>query len=500
MKQSLSLSLGHQMTITPQLQQAIRLMQLSAMDLQLEIREALETNPMLELDEDHDIGDVSTEDLGSDPEWEHREDAPEEAEAQPETDDEVDDFIEDVGIPEELPVDTSWDDVYEASVPTAPAWQDGMRDGMEFDNPASESLTDHLLWQLNLSPMTPRDGLVAAAIVEAIDADGMLQVEVEDIAESLGAFGQPEVSVDEVEAVLKRVQQFEPVGVGARDLAECLLLQLEQLPPDTASRNDAINLIEIHFELVAGGDFNALVRASGLDAQALRQAVELIRSLNPRPGAAVGDFDCEYIEPDVFVSRDNGRWVVELNADSVPRLRINTTYAALVRRGDSSADNVFLRTNLQDARWFLKSLQNRNETLLRVATEIIERQRAFLDKGDEAMKPLVLADIAQALGMHESTISRVTTRKYMRTPRGVFELKHFFSSHVATATGGEVSSTAIRALIRKVVADENPSQPLSDSRIASMLAERNIEVARRTVAKYRESMAIPSSNARKRLV
>lgn len=476
--------------MTPQLQQAIRLMQLSAMELNLEIREAVETNPMLEL-EDDDIGDVAPEDLGSDPEWERRE------EPRSEMDDEVDGFIEDVGIPEELPVDTSWDDVYQASAPPAPP----LREGMEFDNPASESLTDHLLWQLNLSPMTPRDRLVAAAIIEAIDADGMLQVDLEDIAESLsGAFGPADLSTDEVESVLTRVQQFEPVGIGARDLRECLLLQLDQLPPDTSSRDDAINLVERHFDMLAGSDFNALSRASRLDVETLKRAMELIRSLNPRPGAAVGDFDCEYIEPDVFVSKDRGRWLVELNADSVPRLRINDDYAGLVRRGDSSADNTFLRNNLQDARWFLKSLRNRNETLLTVATEIVERQRGFLDHGEEAMEPLVLADIANAVGMHESTISRVTTRKYMRTPRGVFELKYFFSSHVATATGGEVSSTAIRALIRKVVADENPNRPLSDSRIASMLAERNIDVARRTVAKYRESMAIPSSTGRKRLV
>lgn len=491
MKQSLSLKFGQQMTMTPQLQQAIRLMQLSAMELNLEIREAVETNPMLELSEDDDMEDVAAEDLGSDPEWERPEEPPSEV------DDEGDGFIEDVGIPEELPVDTSWDDVYQASAPTGPP----LREGMEFDNAASESLTDHLLWQLNLSPMTPRDRLVAAAIIEAIDADGMLQVGIEDLAESLaGAFGPADLSADEVESVLTRVQQFEPVGVGARDLRECLLLQLDQLPPDTYSRDDAVNLIERHFEMLAGSDFNALSRASRLDLETLKRAMELIRSLNPRPGAAVGDFDCEYIEPDVFVSKDNGRWLVELNADCVPRLRINDDYAGLVRRGDSSADNTFLRNNLQDARWFLKSLRNRSETLLTVATEIVERQRGFLDHGEEAMKPLVLADIANAVGMHESTISRVTTRKYMRTPRGSFELKYFFSSHVATTTGGEVSSTAIRALIRKVVADENPNQPLSDSRIASMLAARNIDVARRTVAKYRESMAIPSSNGRKRLV
>ncbi|MCY3818335.1 MAG: RNA polymerase factor sigma-54 [Gammaproteobacteria bacterium] len=495
MKQSLSLRFGQQMKMTPQLQQAIRLMQLSSMELNLEIREALETNPMLELAEDDGLGDIATEDLGSDPEWERRE------ESAPEGDVENDGSIEDLGIPDELPVDTSWDDVYQASTPTSLA----LPEGVDFDNPASESLADHLLWQLNLSPMPPRDKLVAAAIIEAIDADGMLQVDLQDIAESIaGALGGQDVSAEGVEAVLARVQQFEPAGVGARNLRECLLLQLHQLPADTPSRDDAVALVERHFDTLARGDLNALARGSGLEVDMLRRAMELIRSLNPRPGAAVGDFDCEYIEPDVFVRKDfngdRGRWLVELNTESLPTLRINDEYASLVRRGDSSADNAFLRNNLQDARWFLKSLRNRNETLLKVATQIVERQRGFLDHGEEAMKPLVLADIANAVGMHESTISRVTTRKYMRTPRGIFELKYFFSSHVGTATGGEVSSTAIRALIRRYVGEENPNRPLSDSRIASMLRERNIAVARRTVAKYRESMAIPSSNDRRRLV
>ncbi|MDE0451979.1 MAG: RNA polymerase factor sigma-54 [Gammaproteobacteria bacterium] len=496
MKQSLSLRFGQQMKMTPQLQQAIRLMQLSSMELNLEIREALETNPMLELAEDDDLGDVATEDLGSDPEWERREESPPDGESEDEG------FIEDLGIPDELPVDTSWDDVYQASTPMSPP---ALPEGVDFDNPASESLADHLLWQLNLSPMPPQDKLVAAAIIEAIDADGMLQLDLQDIAESVvGAFGGHGVSAEDVEAVLARVQQFEPAGVGARNLRECLLLQLHQLSPDTPSHDDAVSLVERHFDTLARSDLNALARASGLDVDALQRAIELIRSLNPRPGAAVGDFDCEYIEPDVFVRKDfngdRGRWLVELNTESLPALRINEVYAGLVRRGDGSADNAFLRNNLQDARWFLKSLRNRNETLLKVATQIVERQRGFLDHGEEAMKPLVLADIANAVGMHESTISRVTTRKYMRTPRGVFELKYFFSSHVGTATGGEVSSTAIRALIKRYVGEENPNRPLSDSRIASMLRERNIAVARRTVAKYRESMAIPSSNDRRRLV
>ena len=308
-----------------------------------------------------------------------------------------------------------------------------------------------------------------------------------------------ELEQDEVEAVLKRVQQFDPVGVAARDLAECLMLQLVQLPEETRWRTQALSLVTDHLDLLAARDFNTLKRKTKLDEVDLGSVVRLIQSLNPRPGSTMSVDDTEYIAPDVIVSKKNGRWIVELNPEATPRLRINAGYAGLIKRADNSADNTFLRDNLQEARWFLKSLQSRNETLLKVATRIVEHQRGFLEYGEEAMKPLVLHDIADAVEMHESTISRVTSRKYMYTPRGIFELKYFFSSHVSTNTGGEVSSTAIRALIKKFTAEENPRKPLSDNRIATILAEQNINVARRTVAKYRESLAIPPSNERKRL-
>ena len=497
MKPALSLRVGQQVTMTPQLQQAIRLMQLSSIELAQEVREAIETNPMLDYPEDTDSDQVEDGEHGE--EADDRE-APEAADGAWEEDDAGEaDWSEGASeevsfaepdIPGDLPVDTSWDDIYPAT-PLA-GTVSGERD-REFAA-GGESLTDHLLWQLNLAPVSTRDRVICTALVHAIDADGMLAADVGDIAADLA------VDVDEVEAMLKLVQQFEPAGVGARDLRECLLLQLAELPADTPHREVARGLVADCFDALAARDYGALARRSKLPDAALRSALELVRSLHPRPGSAVGDFAGEYVEPDVFVRRDGDRWIVELNPDALPRVRINGDYACLVRRGDNSPDNTFLRDHLREARWFMKSLRNRGDTLLAVASKIVEFQRAFLDHGEEAMVPLGLAEIANAVGMHESTISRVTTRKYLHTPRGVFELKYFFSSHVGTLTGGEVSSTAIRAFIRRLVAEEDPRKPLSDSRIATLLSERNISVARRTIAKYRESMSMPPSSQRKRLL
>tara|TARA_R110002096_G_scaffold76841_8_gene181360 strand:- start:2039 stop:2971 length:933 start_codon:yes stop_codon:yes gene_type:complete len=309
-----------------------------------------------------------------------------------------------------------------------------------------------------------------------------------------------EVEMDEIEMVLHRIQQFEPVGIGARDLRECLLLQIRQLPADTPLLEQATRVVRDHLELLGSRDFSQLMRRSKLKEDQLRDAIALIQTLNPRPGGEIASGEPEYVIPDVIVRKDNNRWLVELNQESVPKVRVNGQYASMVRRADSSDDNTYLRNNLQEARWFIKSLQSRNETLMKVATQIVEHQRGFLEQGEEAMKPLVLHDIAEAVGMHESTISRVTTQKFMHTPRGIFELKYFFSSHVGTSEGGEFSSTAIRALIKKLVAAENPKKPLSDSKIAGLLEEQGIEVARRTIAKYRESLNIAPSSERKRLV
>lgn len=496
MKPALSLRVGQQVTMTPQLQQAIRLMQLSSAELAQEVREAIETNPMLDYPDDTDSGQVEDAEQGEEAD-DYQE--PEVADGAWEDDGPEPDWAgggaEEVSfanpdIPGELPVDTSWDEIYQA--PPLAGTVSAERD-RDFSG-GGESLTDYLLWQLNLAPVSARDRVICTALVHAIDADGMLTADVDDIAADLA------VEVDEVEAMLKLVQQFEPAGVGARDLRECLLLQLAELPADTPHREVARGLVEDCFDALAARDYGALARRSKLPDATLRAALELVRSLHPRPGSAVGDFEGEYVEPDVFVRKDGHRWIVELNPDALPRVRINGDYACLVRRGDNSRDNTFLRDHLREARWFLKSLRNRGDTLLAAASKIVEFQRAFLEHGEEAMVPLGLAEIANAVGMHESTISRVTTRKYLHTPRGIFELKYFFSSHVGTLTGGEVSSTAIRALIRRLVADEDPGKPLSDSRIAALLSERNIAVARRTIAKYRESMSMPPSSQRKRLL
>jgi RNA polymerase sigma-54 factor len=308
------------------------------------------------------------------------------------------------------------------------------------------------------------------------------------------------VTPAEVEAVLQRVQRFDPQGVGARTPAECLLLQLEALPAATPWLAEARLLVGQHLELLANHDFAALMRRLKVSREALQGIVSLIQSLNPHPGARLSNAAPQYVIPDVLVYRQRNIWRVELNTESTPKLRINARYAALTRRAGKNGDIACLKNHLQEARWFLKSLQNRNETLLKVATCIVERQREFLEQGDEHMKPLILRDIAEVLGMHESTISRVTTQKYMHTPRGIYELKYFFSSHVGTSDGGECSSTAIRAMIRKLIQAEDPGKPLSDDKIAKLLEAEGIQVARRTVAKYREAMTIPASSDRKRLV
>ncbi len=501
MKQTLSLKLGQQLTMTPQLQQAIRLLQLSTLELTQEIQQALESNPLLELDEEEPAED------GNEIE------EPEAAQTRSDDEAEIDGTLEtgpepgeESAIPEELPVDTSWDDIYEPAATVTSSSSDDADWNPDDVNTAGETLQEHLHWQLNLTPMTDRDRMMATAIIDAVDPDGMLTVSMESLLSALNvdepADSDPEslVEMDELVAVLKRLQQFDPVGVCARDLAECLKLQLDVLDADTPWRAEALLLVTEHLDLLAARDFNTLKRRTRLDEPELACVVALIQSLNPRPGSSIGGQAPEYIVPDVIVYKDSGRWHVELNPEATPKLRINQLYAGMVRRADSSPDNVYLKDHLQEARWFLKSLQSRHETLLKVATRIVEHQRGFLEYGEEAMKPLVLAEIAEAVEMHESTISRVTSRKYMHTPRGIFELKYFFSSHVSTANGGEVSSTAIRALIRKLTADENPRKPLSDNKIAAILAQQNIKVARRTVAKYRESMAIPPSNERKRLV
>lgn len=512
MKQTLALRMGQQLAMTPQLQQAIRLMQLSALELKTEVRQTIEANPMLDLVEEDDEEALAS-DEAEDPFDDSAEDidASDDQELSATSDaSDLEDFDlafeADAGdapgsieeIPDDLPVDVTWDDVYQPPRAAASAPVPEEDNGFEERNSADDTLFDHLLWQLNLAPLSERDRVAAHMVVGNIDDDGMLTASAAELADAM----DPEIGfeADEMEAVIKLVQTFDPPGVAARDLRECLLLQLDQLPPDTPMRTEAIDLVRDHFALLANRDFVGLARRVRLAESELVEVITLIRSLNPRPGGSIGSGGIEYVEPDVLVTKRSGRWTVELNRDTAPRVRINDGYAGMIRRGDPGTANQYLKDNLQDAKWFLKNLEYRNETLLKVAGSIVERQVGFLEHGEEAMQPLVLADIAAAVDRHESTVSRVTTRKYMETPRGIFELKFFFSSHVGTVNGGEVSSIAIRALIRKLTAQEDPKKPLSDSKIAAVLMERDIRVARRTVAKYRESMAIPPSNERRRLV
>jgi RNA polymerase sigma-54 factor len=509
MKQSLQLRLGQQLTMTPQLQQAIRLLQLSTVDLQAEVQELLDNNPLLEMAEGDEAATPEGELAGATvaeqavAETRNGETAMgEESPAAREENGDADTRPTDSQlseIPEDLPVDSDWDEIYDAPLTTGTGSDS---DGSFLENQAStagDSLRDHLVWQMRLSTFSPQDQIIAEAIIDAISEDGYLSVPIESIWEGVKA--DFDVDLDEVVVVLRRVQSFDPPGVGARDLRECLLLQLNAISSGEASPalERARVLVGDNLDLLANRDYAQLMRKMRLEKEELQEVVALIQSLNPRPGGAVAVTRTEYVVPDVIVRKFRGQWRVELNSDAVPRLRINALYANLIKRADSSAENTFLKNNLQEARWFIKSLQSRNETLLKVAQCIVDHQQEFFELGDEAMKPLVLHDVAEAVGMHESTISRVTSQKYMHTPRGIFELKYFFSSHVSTASGEQCSATAIRALIKKMIADEHPEKPFSDSKIAEVLGKQGINVARRTVAKYRESMSIPPSNERKRL-
>ncbi|WP_461519050.1 RNA polymerase factor sigma-54 [Porticoccus sp.] len=479
MKASLQLKIGQQLTMTPQLQQAIRLLQLSSLDLHQEIQQNLYDNPLLELTEESEnqletsdnntqkeAPEVETTDLNGE-DWENK-------------------------IPTDLPVDANWDDIYQPS--STPKLSSG--DAHDFENvhTVTESLQDHLLWQLNLTPLTPTDYLIGENIIDAIDSQGMLTLAIEDIWSAL----DDEIELDEVVAVLHRIQQFDPPGVAATSLAECLLIQLNQFSPETAFLPEAKKLVSSHLELVGQRDYRQIERLTGFSPETIESAVLLIQTLSPHPGDTIRNDDIEYVVPDVRVTKTNSHWQVSLNEDITPRLSINQQYAQLIRRADSSQQNTFLKSHLQEAKWFLRSIESRNDTLMRVATSIVEMQQGFLEQGPVAMKPMVLADIADRLELHESTISRVTTQKYIDTPQGVFELKYFFSSHVSTASGGECSSTAIRAMLKKMISAENPGKPLSDNKLTALLQEMGIQVARRTVAKYREGMGIPSSSERKR--
>ncbi len=465
--------------MTPQLQQAIRLLQLPSLDLQAHVRETLETNVMLEA-EDELAAEAPAEAVRDEPpaEEEYAElDGNAPAAAQRDE-------------PEVEIADEAWGE--QTTGPADSPWPgDDDRSG-DFSDQHGQTLQEQLIEQLELARLSPVDLAIARVITDAITDDGYLKDDLEEIRQSL----KPEIeaSAEDVERVLAQVQSLEPAGVGARSLGECIALQLRQLHPDTPARDIAIRVALEHLDLVANQQLVLLRRQLRCSEGDLEMALALVRSCHPRPGAAVNPAQAEYVIPDVFVRRTDHGWVVEINQATVPRVRVNQSYANLISR---APDHAMLRTQLQEARWLMRSLEIRNETLIKVARCIVQRQTGFFDQGEEAMVPLILKDVAEAVEMHESTISRVTTAKYMHTPRGVFEFRYFFSSHVEAADGTGMSSTAIRAKIRKLISQENPDNPWSDSKLAEILSGEGIPVARRTVAKYREDMQIPSTHQRR---
>ena len=456
LKPSLQLKLGQTLTMTPQLQQAIRLLQLPVLELNAQIQDALEENIMLEMEDLPDVprtsaeSTVEIETIKAEDNWESR----------------SSEQIQDGG------------------------WNGDGRPANDFADESNQTLREHLLWQLEMEHFTPREALIGEALVDAINDDGYLTVELNEINASI----DDEVSDEEILAALVKVQSLDPVGVGARNLSECIVLQLRILDAATPGLQLAIQLASEHLELIATQAHGELRRSLRTSDEDLHTALALVKGCNPKPGQAVSPVAAQYVIPDVFVRKIDKRWQVEISPTGVPRLSVNQTYAKLLR---GSGDHPVLRSQLQEARWLIRSLEIRNETLLKVATCIVARQNEFLELGDEAMKPMVLKDVAEEIGMHESTISRVTTNKYMHTPRGVFEFKYFFSSHLSSASGEDQSSTSVRAKIRKLIGAENQDKPLSDSKITNLLKAEGISVARRTVAKYREAMNIPSSSDRR---
>ena len=549
--QSINLHLRQQQSLqmTPQLQQAIKLLTLSAQELVDEIQKQVDENPLLETaDEDFD-NNVDT------PTANQQQELLETGEPTPGLDDpdygtgasdDVDSYADattgggdgaeftsgdtageydaieygedgvpavDNGagdsdlpmegqwqedVPEQLPVDSSWEDIYSSN--GSGLASPGLNDDRDFERaPDEQNLQDHLLWQLNLARLSTKDVLIGQAIIDAIDEGGFLSVPLSDVYAGLDpALG---IEVDEVETILHLIQQFEPVGVAARDLRECLLLQLRQLSA-IEHHAEATHMVCNHLDLLASRNFVLLGRRMHLDDATLRKVIAVVRGLTPRPGSKFNSTKTEYITPDVIVSRERGRWVVELNPEVAPRLRITPEYAALIPRGRSKPADAqtghYLRDKLQEARWFINGLRHRSATLLKVAGKIVELQRGFFEHGPERLKPLVLRDVAEAIGVHESTISRVTTRKYMHTPRGVYELKYFFAAQLTTTSGESVANKVIQAHIKKLCIAEDPRKPLSDAQIVAQLVEDGYRVARRTVAKYRDALGIPSSNERRR--
>jgi RNA polymerase sigma-54 factor len=479
-RSSLQIRLGQQLTMTPQLQQAIRLLQLPALELKQAIREALEQNVMLELDDEASDDDAAEAMI-------HLRDNSRDQEAE----DSTAEFAEADVTSNSVTSDERWGEP--STTPASASTWSGEDATQDLADHRGHSLQDHLRWQLDLARLDPLEHSIGLALIDAINDDGYL---IDSTAEVMASL-RPEVeaSAEKIELVLAAIHAFDPVGVGARSVAECIELQLKQLASGTEGLETAILIARAHLDLVATQQHSALRRSLDINEQQLTTAIALIRSCHPRPGSTIQSHQAEYIIPDVYVRRGLQGWTVDLNTSAIPKIKLHQQYAGLITR---ASDHAVLRTQLQEARWLLRSLEIRNETLHKVANCIVDRQTAFLDHGDEFMQPMVLRDVADAVAMHESTISRVTMGKYMHTPRGIYEFRHFFSSHVGSADGTDISSTAIRAKIRKMIVAEDARHPLSDSKITSLLAADGMQIARRTIAKYREALQIPPSSQRRK--
>lgn len=486
MKQSLQIKLHQQLSMTPQLQQAIRLLQLSSMELEQEINKILETNPLLEND---DTGETSEGESAAD----------DSIEADPALKLEMDNSSE---------IENHWDLITELSIQQ-------QKMGHDFDNSpelwqqkATElTLHKHLLWQLEVAHLSDEEHAIGWAIIDSISEDGYLSCTLDEIAQSTGL----QVNIQDIERVLLKIQQFDPIGVGARSLGECLNLQLQALPLNTAWLLEAKQIVLHHLDLLGKRDFPRLKQILKISQNNLEAVIKILTSLDPKPGIKIASKRLEYIIPDVIVRKKNKHYCVELNKEFIPRLRINPQYETLIQHANTNR-HVILKDQLKEAKWFIKSLKSRQETLLTVAKHIIQMQKHFLENGEEYMKPLALQDVANSVGLHESTISRITTQKYVLTPRGVFELKYFFSNTLSNklpsahrteqedplnTSGNAISATAVRAIIKKWIQQEPNSKPLSDQQIVEKLNAKHIHIARRTVAKYREALRIPASHERK---
>jgi RNA polymerase sigma-54 factor len=480
-KQGLSTKLSQSLSMTPQMQQAIRLLQLSTLELEQEIQEALESNPLLEQN--------TPEELPT--EQENTNDV---AQTSPD---------ESYEIPENMDIDANWEDVFDSNnvyehTTTLSRSEESTTTILENKSHATETLQDHLNWQIHLSQLSDIDKAIAKNIIDAIDQSGFLLESVENLYQQLLQQNiAPELELEEVYSVLNYVQRLDPVGIAARNLSECLGIQLQVLHPNDELMQKAAQLLIKQPELLEPKQHTKLKQALALTTQTFNDFLKVLKTLNPRPGNQFSNHEIEYIAPDVYIKQVNGEWEVSLNPNMQKSLRVNDFYADLLAEKGQKDDIKYLKDNLKQANWFIHSIENRNQTILKVSQAIMEQQTAFLQYGDQAMKPMILRDIAEKLDMHESSISRATTRKYIHTPQGIFELKHFFSSQLSTDSGNSCSSTAIQAMIKKFIDNENMKKPLSDNKLTTLLQEQGIKVARRTVTKYREAMHIPSSHERK---